>query len=319
MSIVTLTEFVGNGELIGSLKNLIDEHRLPHALILSGPVGSGRRTLAMAIARQLACLDESAPCGRCAACRCTDNPDITVVTPEKNEITVAQVREIRALAFVVPNQSAARVFIIPDAQLMNETAQNALLKVLEEPPEQVYFILTAEYPHQLIDTVLSRSVAFRLSLPSAEEGCDYICAEYPQYTRAEALNAMEQCGTIGAALELLGGGNQLREMAENILSLVDADSELELLKALLPFAGNRKRAQQVIEHMADMLREALAVKSGAHRDFHGQQPDCMRFGGERLFRLIGACETAISQCESNIGEGLLATHFCADLRRAVGL
>lgn len=310
---------IGNERLVGSFIAMVREGRLPHAVILSGPDGSGRRTLAAQLARLLTCTGEERPCGGCSACRASDNPDVTVITPEKSEITVGQVREVRSAAFIVPNQSAARVFIIPNAQLMNETAQNALLKVLEEPPQQVYFILTCEYQHQLLDTVVSRAVGFTMALPERDEACEYICRNYPEYSRDEVLSALERADTVGAALQLLGGGNKLREQAIEILSLIDAQSELELLKALLPFARDRKGARQVIEQMLSLLHDGLAVKAGGVRrsDEAIKLQSC--FGAVRIMRLIEACEDAVARCDSNISEGLLATHFCACLRRAVDL
>ena len=310
---------IGNDRLISSFISMVGEGRLPHAIILSGPEGSGRLTLAKELARLLACTGSERPCGLCAACRATDNPDITVVTPEKNEITVSQVRDVRAGAYVMPNQSAARVFIIPDAQLMNETAQNALLKVLEEPPQQVYFILTCEYQHQLLDTVVSRAVGFGVSLPEQDEACDYLCRNYPEYSRSDVLSAVERSTTVGAALQLLDGGNKHREQAVQILSLIDAQSELELLRVLLPFARDRKGARLVIQQMLSLLNDALAAKVGGVRRSEESAELQARFGAVRIMRLIEACENAVAQCDSNISEGLLATHFCACLRRAVDL
>lgn len=310
---------IGNDRLIDAFAAMVREGRLPHAVILSGPEGSGRRTLAKELARLLVCTGTLRPCGVCAACRANDNPDITVVTPEKNEITVSQVRDVRSAAFVVPNQSAARVFIIPDAQQMNETAQNALLKVLEEPPQQVYFILTCEYQHQLLDTVVSRAVGFSMSLPERDEACEYICRNYPEHSRADVLAALGRTATVGAALQLLDGGNKQREQAVQILLSLDAHSELELLKALLPFSRDRKGARQVILQMLAVLNDALAVKVGGVSRSEESNELQSRFGAVRIMRLIEVCENAVAQCDSNISEGLLATNFCACLRRAIDL
>lgn len=136
--------------------------RLSHAYIISGPPGSGKRALADRLAAAYVCSGTGErPCGVCSCCRKAKggiHPDIIRLTvPEgKRSILVEQVRQLRADAYVRPNEAERKVFLIEAAQAMNDSAQNALLKVLEDGPAYLSFLLLAEHPQQLLPTIRSR-------------------------------------------------------------------------------------------------------------------------------------------------------------------
>lgn len=136
--------------------------RLSHAYIITGVSGGEAEEFAKYLAAVYVCSGQGdKPCGVCSGCRKAESgihPDIIWVTvPEgKRFISVEQVRQLRAEAYIRPNEAARKVFIIKDAQTMNDSAQNALLKVLEDGPEYLAFLLLAEYPQQLLPTIRSR-------------------------------------------------------------------------------------------------------------------------------------------------------------------
>ena len=153
-----------------------------HAIILSG---SGEATKARARELAAAFLCESGggkPCGVCRHCRKVFrgdfpgiHPDVTAVERKaastgklRREITVDQIRELGVDALVLPNEAAGKVYILPEADAMNISAQNAFLKLLEEPPRFVSFLLCAENPLALLETVRSRCAGERLT-PTAEQ------------------------------------------------------------------------------------------------------------------------------------------------------
>ena len=173
----------GNARIRGALTAAIESGRLPHAILIEGDKGTGRHTLAAFTARAAVCEGENKPCGECRGCRLEHagtHPDIWTVAPEdgKKNITVAQIRSLRSEAYVKPHMSARRVFIIDMADTMNEQAQNALLKVLEEPPGSVLFILIAENKAALLDTVISRCTVLSLSPPEISEAEKYLGYPY---------------------------------------------------------------------------------------------------------------------------------------------
>lgn len=154
--------------------------RLSHAYIAASPNEAARSDEAMTLAAALMCESdgEARPCGHCAACRKTFagiHPDIITVSPgldsqgrKRREMLVDTVRSIAAGAVVVPNEGRRKVYIIEDADTMNIQAQNALLKLLEEPPESVAFILCAANPALLLPTVRSRCELIRINSDAAE-------------------------------------------------------------------------------------------------------------------------------------------------------
>lgn len=147
--------------------------RLSHAYVISGPPGSGKRAFADRLAAAYVCSGAGEkPCGICANCRKAKgniHPDIIRLTiPEgKRSILVEQIRTLRADAYVRPNEAARKVFLIEDAQAMNESAQNALLKVLEDGPGYLSFLLLTENAQQLLPTICSRCET--LSLTCSED------------------------------------------------------------------------------------------------------------------------------------------------------
>jgi len=136
--------------------------KLLHAYIVSGGTAETREDLARVFAKGAVCDGTGRrPCGVCAHCRKADkglHPDIQIVEKhgDKTELTVDIMRAVRADAFVLPNEAARKVYIIRDADTMNLGAQNAMLKVFEEPPSFVVFLLLAENPQRLLPTVRSR-------------------------------------------------------------------------------------------------------------------------------------------------------------------
>ncbi|HCY84172.1 MAG TPA: DNA polymerase III subunit delta' [Desulfobacteraceae bacterium] len=149
------------------LTQLIQTGRIPNALLFSGAPGTGKKKTAYAFASQANCLAKGpTACGICTACkkiRSGMHPDMICVGLEdaKKNLTIAQIRDVGRLISVRPNEAAFRMVLIRDADRMNVQAQNALLKVLEEPPERTLFILTAEGTARLLPTILSRCRLFR--------------------------------------------------------------------------------------------------------------------------------------------------------------
>ena len=146
-------------------------HPLSHAYLITGGSGDSRAALADRLTAAYLCEGPNPPCGQCRACRKVGggaHPDVyrAAPAPDKREITVDQIRALRADAYVRPNEGRRKVYLINPADAMNPAAQNALLKVLEEGPAYAAFLLLAGQPGLLLDTVRSRCEP--LSLPRAE-------------------------------------------------------------------------------------------------------------------------------------------------------
>lgn len=147
---------------ISELSSRLSSGRLFHAYIVTGADADTRMRAGKLIAQAAVCQAErGVPCGvcrDCVKCRRDIHPDIEIVRREKENAnhTVDAMRALRARAAVLPNEAKRGVHIIDDADFMNMQAQNAMLKVLEEPPEHAVFILLADNPQRLLETVRSR-------------------------------------------------------------------------------------------------------------------------------------------------------------------
>lgn len=311
------SDFVGNSSVKTRLCSMIDEGRLPHAIVIEGPPGSGKKTLARIIAKVAACTGDNAPCGNCSSCLAEDNPDITTVVPEKAEIRVADIRTVRNDAYILPNQSKKRVFIIPEAQNMNAQAQNALLKVLEEPPDSAMFILTCEYTRQLLPTVVSRTAVFTLSAPSAEEAVRYIEENYPQYRHEDVCAACS--GTIGAALDVLSGNRGYVAQAEEVAAMLFG-GEIEMHKYMREFEKDRLAQSGIADSLGAIMHDALAIRNGGLRKCSEDDVRVRlsrRFTSGQLLALCEVCERAVSDVEANLNGSLFITYFCAAMFAAI--
>ena len=187
---------------------------LSHAYLITGGSAEERDALAGRMAAAYLCRGERPPCGRCGPCRkvaAGAHPDIwrTAPAPDKREITVDQIRALRADAYIRPNEGARKVYIIDPADAMNPAAQNALLKVLEEGPAYAAFLLAAARPGLLLDTVRSRCEL--LSLP-----------------REDALP-----------------GPELLERAETLAGLLLAGDELACAQALVELELSKPKAEEL--------------------------------------------------------------------------
>lgn len=181
---------------------------LSHAYLLTGGSADSRAALAKRLTAAYLCEGDRPPCGACRACRkvsADTHPDAsrTAPAPDKREIAVDQIRSLRADAYIRPNEGRRKVYIIDPADAMNPAAQNALLKVLEEGPSYAAFLLLAERPGLLLDTVRSRCEL--LALP-------------PEASRPDP-ELVEQAGSLA---RLLLTGDEL--------SIAQALVELELTK-----------------------------------------------------------------------------------------
>lgn len=146
--------------LPSSLTHAVKNGQLLHAYLLESNTTPYPMEKAMAFARLLVCQNTSeAPCGRCDACKLSaegENPDIIVFEPERDQIRKEVITAIREQSMTAPFISARKVFVISRAECLNLVAQNAFLKLLEEPPQNVSFLLLSGAADQLLPTVLSR-------------------------------------------------------------------------------------------------------------------------------------------------------------------
>src|SRR5262245_48383740 len=146
--------FIGNRKIIERLRTKLREGRFPHGLVFAGPAGVGKRTSALMVAKALNCLNAGPGdfCDACSQCHKIDagtHPDVLSIGVEEDasEIKIAQVRQLLQMLDLRPFEGKAKVFVIDPADAMNAAAANALLKGLEEPPDDSFFMLLTTNIH----------------------------------------------------------------------------------------------------------------------------------------------------------------------------
>ncbi len=257
----------GNAKVKSAIAAAIKENRLPHALLIEGDAGTGKHTLAKFIASAAVCSEENSPCASCKNCRSVssgNHPDVSVTAPEegKKNIAVAQIRQLKADCFVKPHIAKTRVFIIDSADTMNERSQNALLKVLEEPPGSTVFILIVETKAALLETILSRCVLLTLSPPETEVALEFIEKNH-NYPKEDIISALQSCqNNIGKALLLLSGKIRTKALAaaKEYLDYMSAENLWGMLSVTAAFEKKRVEAADFFKSLKKETAERLCAK-----------------------------------------------------------
>lgn len=275
--------FAGNDTLISRLKRDISTGKMAHAYIIEGGKGCGKMTLSKLICKAMSCASSAPPCDECIICSKIDRfqtPDITVVVPEKDrvQIGVDVIRAVREEASYAPIELAKRFFIIPDAEAMTDQSQNALLKILEEPPPHVMFLILTKNVEELLTTVRSRAPLLRISaLPDdiIEEKLISDCekAKALKSSDPDAFFAAVKLsrGSLGTAMTLADPQNaddslKLYRKAEKFIELMtnrhDAAGDLEFYEHAVGLASAKEREtlMSVYGLLADASRDMINAK-----------------------------------------------------------
>lgn len=323
--------FAGNEQVKEQLSLAFEEHRLPHAIILEGAQGCGKRTLAAILARAAVCTGQGEkPCGACPGCvkaKADSHPDIYLAegTGAARSFHVEVIRFIRSDAFIKPNEAPNKVYLLIGADTMSEQAQNALLKILEEPPAQVFFILTCVSAAALLSTVRSRAQLFTLDTVSENEAISVVKQKLPEATEQQIIDAAKTCGgNIGQMLAALSGGDLTAaiELASKIAKAVPAPNEALLLQLTAPCIKDKDLFRAVLGRLLLIFRDACAFRAGSETLLSGDKESAAELSGsltrDRLLKLIEIAAQTQRNLEQNANSTLLVTAFCAKLRSAAG-
>ena len=259
----------GQRGVVAHFKNAIKLNKISHAYILNGEKGMGKKTVAKAFSMTLMCEKHGeVPCMECHACKqiMTDNnPDVRWVTHDKpNVISVDEIRtQINTDVQIKPYSSAYKIYIVDDADKMNQAAQNALLKTIEEPPSYVVILLLTVNKDMFLSTILSRCVTMELR-PLGKQQVERYLVERAEIVDYKAREVSDFAGgNIGKAIRLASSDDfiELKEsvvrVAKNIGKMTTADIN-GVIKEISSYKDN-------IEEYLDLLftwyRDVLIYKS----------------------------------------------------------
>lgn len=312
-----------------SKKNITDtvsamrkNDRFAHSFLLTGEQGVGKKMAALYMAMSLLCDDPDEnmlPCGKCRQCRRIEkgiHPDVMTMQPstEKGNYSVEYIREeLIPDIYVYPNDGECKIYIIPNAAKLNVQCQNTLLKVIEEPPDHVYFIFTAEDKSAILPTVLSRVVQLSVTGCSLEE-CTEALSDMEKYSMEDIERAVSAYGgNIGKCVDFLEKGEyyDLFVTADNIAKAIIASDRYTILKEL-SLCSNRERFRAVLSMTDKNIRDCAvmricgdnAVLTGCS---HGAAKAMIpRLSFEKAQRVHEKLVKCIEMCGSNMNMNLAA-------------
>ena len=265
-----MTPIILNSENLEYMRRVTASAAVPHAVIIEGSEGSGKYTLARHFAAMINCEgDGEAPCGVCPACvRIFKevHADVTTldIPEDKKSISVDQVRQVISEAALIPSEAKKRIFIIRNGQALTVQAQNAFLKIFEEPPRDVIFIMLTTDRKLLLPTILSRAITLKTQLLPQETLLNELSSRTKKSrAETEAACAVAQ-GSLGKALELLSGTKilKLRDVAEKYFTLLGGSVPVwSLCEAFAPQSYKREDLMIIFPFFRLAFRDIAMTKA----------------------------------------------------------
>ena len=312
------SQLLGNEQLKKNLQVSLEKGRTSHFYLISGPEGSGKHTLAKLLAAAILCRSAEKPCMSCNACRKVmgdTHPDfITVADQECKYIPVDLVREIRDDVFVRPNEAEKKIYMF--AQELRIEGQNALLKILEEPPSYGVFMLLTDNPEKLLPTVRSRCTELRLQGLEAGLLARELQQRCPEADPQNIEAAVERSGGyLGQALELLQQDRAVTEQTERFAESFCHKDPVKLLQTLVPMERwDRERLIPELTQWMHLLQQALLSRSGMKASSQLARQLGTHRSSEELMEAIRQLQKAVEYAQGNVSPAAICGHLVWALR-----
>ena len=324
-------DILGHEQIIAHLQNAIEEDKVSHAYIFNGPEASGKMMLAEAFAQTLECEkledvvknaaqpSDVEPCMECHSCKqamTKNQPDIIYVRHEKpNTISVDDIRtQVNNDIVIKPYSSRYKIYIIDEAEKMNEQAQNALLKTVEEPPAYAILILLTTNAAAFLQTILSRCVTLNIKAVPDEKIRGYLMRKYqiPDY-QADVCVAFAQ-GNVGKAIQL-ASSEEFGELKASVLQLMKRLEDIDLYEmtgAVKQIAEYKLSVNDYFDLMMIWFRDVLYLKATNDVDgliFKDEVYDIKKQAAKRSYQgietILEALEKAKIRLNANVNFDLV--------------
>ena len=282
-----------NEEVKKRLSFAVDSGTLSHAILLTGGTEKERKELSLLLAQAILCENNPKPCLKCEQCKKIKSgihPDVIVTEGESGKqrsIKIDTIREIRSRAYILPNEAPFQIFIILEASGMGEEAQNALLKILEEPPATARFILASRSRDDFRQPILSRVTAFAISEDSGQ------AAGEKENTKAS-------------------------KAAEDILTALMTKNEARLMLSTGTLEKDKKNYKATLEKMILMLRNSIVSKYRIDCDMSITEKKFSDiFSEKEIINMQNVLKNILSDTDKNANDNLLVTRLSIELMSCI--
>ena len=340
---VYFSGLLGNEETKTRVGRAIENQTIPHAFLIGGPGGSGKSVLATEIAAAINCerkndTASSLPCCGCESCRRIfegNYPDVKILSKPKDRATlgVEAVKDFREDMFLSSTESEHKIYIIDDAESMTTEAQNALLKVLEEPPKSVMIIMLAKECDRILTTIKSRAQYIAMSRFDDEELAEILLRKSAEARGLKAqgddyfLTLIKSAdGRLGLAIKLLNKkqAGDVEEGRADIIRLISAigqkASYAGIYTAISHFPTKRGELSVVLEQVMSALRDLLVIKydEGAKTLFFSTAEEakqlCPNISAKKLISVYDTISDAHELCARNANVQNLLSGLCSGIK-----
>ena len=324
--ILCLEDFLLNNRAKIILRNMAEKSSYPNSFLIEGAKGTGRRSFAYLLLSAMLCHEKipcaisgNEPCKSCGKILRRVHPDVfDFLGDSSKDYAIDNIRKISSsLTLRVPSEADRNAFIFPNAELMSEKSQNALLKSIEEPPNNAVFIFTAENRRSLLPTILSRTMVITLDTPTQEDTLSYLLRQrergfLSEFSEEELrASAVISKAGFGSALEILNS-KEKRELYDDALelaNLLEKGEDYGSLKKLEEIIANKKELSQVLRLTKEIFEGRLFLL--AQRKEESKSPiKKQRFYLNAISSILEARKKLDSNCGGAIASAeLICTLF----------
>ena len=329
---MSFQDIYGHEKQIRILQSAILSNRVPHAYLFYGMQGIGKRTVAEMFAKVLHCKGKNGradSCDHCPSCIKTDHknhPDVITITADGQFIKIKEIRYIQEQMKFAPFEGGKRIFIIVDAEKMNNVSANALLKTIEEPSRSNLLILITSSPHQLPATILSRCQQLRFN-PLLKDTIDSFLQNRMSLDAERAHTiASSSGGSIRKAMDL--NEDAYMEILDDIMSILSPDilkDPLKLLSATHSFGQEKREIDGRLNVLLSACRDALIYKeTGDEKALMNQRGAeqikslAREWSGEKMLYNIRTVDWAMRAIDQNANKQLTLETMVFKLTRRYG-
>lgn len=323
-----MSNFVGQQEIKEILSNSVIKNKISHAYLFSGPRGTGKTSMAKLFAKMVNCINpvDGNPCGECNSCLNIMNSSDVVEIDAASNNGVDEIRDLREKATLVPSSSKYKVYIIDEVHMLTIAAFNALLKILEEPPKHVIFILATTEYHKIPLTILSRcqkyqfnkidtnSIVDRLKYISGEEkiliddDALYEIAKVSDGGLRDSINFLDQLSsfsnsriTIDDVYDICGNVSKM-DLTDLFVNLKEKNITF-IVNFFEKMSSNGKNFSKLIDDMYLLLNDVILLNNGVDNSLIKSNIDCVEklsylYGNDDIFKIIKMLNSIVDKLKS---------------------